>query len=243
MTSSWCVIPRGDAMSVWDFKFESEEIQFGDVCISAHTIVGNSVTPPLKASTMHSHGFYKLHIVTEGSYEFFSNGETIVLNKGEQILFIPDGEHKTKQITDTAHREHFIFSIRKVDGNKGFYKYFTEGLKNISGKALKLPKSLVCRILDYNNAPLCRNIGRHCFRKLEVGSIIVGILETVAVNEKPYDNNLNLDFDIMLETFVQNSEISIREMSERLGYSERQISRKIKERYGKTLTEIRRSKK
>lgn len=214
-------------------------MQFGDALFSLHRIIDETKIKLSETSTLHSHGFYEMHIVTSGSVQYFVNGSTVSVNRGEQILFCPDVEHKVVDQSEDAERHFIDFSIKKIDGSKGFYKYFTEAFDKASGSPLCLSRSFISKVIDYYNSAARQDIKALCRRKLEACEIAVGMLDAVTDNDGEYKEILSSDFDIMLETFVNDPHISIREMSERLGYSERQISRKIKERYGKTLTEIR----
>lgn len=214
-------------------------MQFGDALFSLHRIIDESKIKSGENSTLHSHGFYEMHIVTSGSIEYFVNGGTVVVSKGKQILFCPDAEHRVISQSVDAERHFIDFSIKKIDGSRGFYKYFTDAFDSVSGIPLCFSRVFVSKVIDYYNSSVRQDIKALCRRKLEACEIMVGMLDAVTDNDGIYNEKTSSDFDIMLETFVNDPRISIREMSERLGYSERQISRKIKERYGKTLTEIR----
>lgn len=230
-------------MSVRDIEFESEQIRFGDAEIGIHRII-NVHARSFEASHTHTHRYYyEIHVMKKGEYLYSVGDKNVLLKSGEMIIIKPNTEHKSFLLKNDVEIVVLCLSLKKAVGSEGFFRCFTDGLNKYSSKALPIPNALTRKIINYCASPKSNDsIGYLCHRKLDACEIAVAIFD-ICCTQNHYKYDMDTDFDIMLDTFVHSSQIRLHEMADRLGYSERQMSRKIKELYGKTLTEIRKEDK
>lgn len=225
-------------MSVWDIEFEIETVSFSDTEISLYKIKNGSRKEPLEST--HAHSYYELHLLVKGEYRYSINGTAVMVRAGEAIIIKPEDRHKAVVPDENTQIACIGFNVRWDEADDGVGNYFATVFDNNAVCPLPIKRPLFHKLLEYYLSPPRKSIHQIFHRKLEACEIIVGLLDALAGKDTAYKEADTTGFDIMLETFISNHSITLSEMASRLGYSERQIERKIRERYGKSLREIRR---
>lgn len=224
-------------MSVWDIEFEIETVSFGSTEISLYKIKNDSQEGRLERT--HAHSYYELHLLAKGEYRYCINGTEIMIRTGEAIIIRPQDRHKAVVPDENTQIACIGFHVRG-DADDGVGKYFTTVFESNAVCPLSLKRPLFHKLLEYYFSPPRKSIRQILHRKLEACEIVVELLDALAGKDAAYREVDATGFDLMLETFISNHSITLKEMASRLGYSERQIERKIRERYEKSLREIRR---
>ena len=224
-------------MSVWDIRCESEDFQFGNALVSLYRI--KSDTAIAERELIHSHSYYELHFIHQGKHTYHIAKTDVPVSAGEMIVIKPGDTHKAVFPQEGTRFTVLSISIKLLPEGESVYSLMTESLNQASCKAIPLDGKLLYKLLDYYSLPSSYSLTELFYRKLAACEIIIGILDAIGCVGQSYNSVSKIDFDIMLETLVHNSSVPLFEIAERLGYSERQISRKIKQRYGKTFTQLR----
>lgn len=228
-------------MSVWDIEFESADQSFGDALVKIHRITNEKKDS--HPGTTHSHGYYELHLITKGMYVFRLEDREVEVLRGQMLIIPPDLVHETVVMNSNFEDAVLSLTLEKQSGNAGFYKCFTDGLMRSAGTAITISQDLVRKIAGYCTFAPSNSVRQYCVRKLAACEILVNLFQEICGNDRLFYSGENVNFDMMLETFVNDHGISLPDMAERLGYSQRQLSRIIKKRYGATLTQLRSSSK
>lgn len=228
-------------MSVWDIEFEIETVLFGNTEISLYKIKNDLPKEPLEST--HAHSYYELHLLVKGEYRYSINETAVMVRAGEAIIIKPEDHHKAVVPGEDTEIACIGFKVYWDDTGESVGKYFASVFDSNAAAALPLKRPLFHKLIEYYLSPPRKSIRQIFHRKLEACEIIIGLLDALAGKDAAYTEADTTGFDIMLETFISNHSITLREMASRLGYSERQIERKIRERYGKPLRELRRAEK
>lgn len=218
--------------------FESEKVSFGDALLTLQKI--QKVLEVVKIPTFHSHCYYELFLVARGTLVVtMKEGESISVPVGNALIIQPNVFHRTNVRNDDIEVVSLGIEVQKKKDANRFYSYFRSVLEDNIGVPLNMEKSLFRKCLNFYSAPPRNSIQQLCHRKMETCDILVGLFDMLSKEHVLYREVDTTSFDIALETMIYSPHVSLREMAAKLGYSERQLYRKIKERYGKSLREIR----
>ena len=224
-------------LSVWDIQLESEDITFGNALVSLYIIKSDTVIADRGCN--HAHSYYELHLVTKGMHTYTVDGKDIPVHAGEMLIIQPKAIHKAVRPKSGLSICVLSLSLRKRSEGEPIFPQLLQSLDAAAGKPIPLDHAFSASIIAYSNSLEISRITDLLHRKLAACQIIVGILDRVGCDGTNDRNIPQADFDIILETLVCNSDVSLSEIAKRLGYSQRQISRKIKSRYGKTFSQLR----
>ena len=225
-------------MGKMQIEFESEKVSFGDALLTLHKI--QKMAEVMKAPSYHSHCYYELFLVVQGLLVVTTKeGTEISVRAGNILIMQPNVFHRTNVREDGVEVVSLGIEVSKAKAANRFYSYFLSVLGGSAGVPLSIDKTLFRKCLNFSSAPNRNSIQQLCHRKLETCDILVGLFDHLSKEHVLYREVDTTSFDIALETMVYSPHISLREMAVGLGYSERQLYRKIKEKYGKSLREIR----
>lgn len=227
-------------MSIWDVRFESAEHFFDNALVRLYKINDGSKPMPTH-SVVHSHGYYELHLVTKGEYTYTIDGKNLCVRAGELTVIKPDTLHKSVVFSEDIEVSVLGLTVHKISDDSDFCKTLTEKLDETLCTALMLPTRLADKIVDYCMRPVADTVADYCKNKLTACEIAVGLITLICDNDTFYRSSACVDFDIMLETFISMPSVTLKQMAQRLNYSERHLARMIKSRYGMSLTDLRRN--
>lgn len=214
-------------------EFESETIQYEDTAVTLHKIKSDAMS--FVDSPMHTHSYFELLLAVDGPYTCHTTGGELEIAKGELLIIEPHFSHRAYEAEQTTH----IAALGlEVNGKGRFYEFFVSFLQAQAGKPIKLQQSVFHDFLRYYAAPARHTVRQICERKREACELLSALWELAEQEGNERDAFPSTASDIVLETLV-HSGMPLSEIAAQLGYSERQIQRKILARYGKSLRKIR----
>lgn len=227
-------------MSVWDIKLEYEQISFGNALVRLYQIESDMAIA--EREQVHSHSYYELHTVLQHSHTYTIGEKTVLVQPGELVIIPPGTAHKAVPPWEKSNIAVLSVSIRLLPSGEAVFDSLIQRLDVCSAVAIPLSGRLV-RLIDAYNVSSQKGMKNVFHRKLAACEILVGIFDAVGCGEGSRAGRSQVDFDIMLETLVHNSDVPLHEIAQRLGYSQRQVSRIIQKRYGKTFSQLRKETK
>ncbi len=216
-------------------EFESETLLLEDAVVTLHKIKSNTTEP----SPMHTHSFFELLVVVEDTHICQTASGDTAVQKGELLIISPSMQHRICHNEQNAHIVVLGIEVSAPHSKGHFYKYLTTFLQTCAGKPMPLPGSLFHKFINYYLAPPRRQLRQLCERKGEACGILAGIL---GLTKQTVFSTQTTTPDIVLETLVFSKEVSLTQIAAQLGYSPRQVQRKIQARYGKSLRQLRSEK-
>lgn len=225
-------------MATAPIQFESESVSFGDAVITLHKI--KSTTRKDDVAVVHTHSYFELFLVTKGVYDCQLADETVRVKQGELLLIAPAQTHTSFCENGIALDIAVLgVSFTPSQRNGRLYTYLSTCFEKHTGKPIVLPKAVYNAFTAYYNAPESDSIRKLCERKKQACSLLCDLLNILGQGDPAYTESDTTDFDIMLETLVTSKDVPLSEIARRLGYSERQIQRKIRAKYGRSLRRLR----
>lgn len=223
-------------MSEQLIEFESETLLFEDTTVSLHKIKSDRTDT---LSPMHTHRYFELLLVVNGTHTCQTASGDITVQAGELLIISPAMEHRILCAEQQPNIAVLGLDVSAPHGKGRFYGYFFSFLQNNAGIPLRLGNRLFHQFINYYLAPARRNIRQICERKREACDMLARLLDMVE-QTAPFQTVIpSASSDIILETLVHSKHIPLSEIAAQLGYSQRQVQRKIQARYGKSLRQIR----
>jgi len=224
-------------VSVWDIKLEREEVIFGNALVSLYKI--KSDTAVAQREQEHTHSYYELHLMLRHGHTYTIGGKTVPVKPGEMVIICPGTVHRSVPLQQCDNVAVLAVSVKQQTSGKNLFGSLIQRLNASTAVAIPLSRMLADRIAGYGIHSPRTGIRDTLHKKLAACEILVGIFDAIGCGEEDCTGAAEVDFDMMLETLVHNSGVSLGEIAERLGYSPRQTSRIIQKRYGKTFTQLR----
>lgn len=190
----------------------------------------------------HSHVYYEVHIVHDGMKKLnFENG-SVTLKKGDLFIIPPGVEHDLSLVGDGCDWCVFAFSLAKTDNSPSVYHTVSNALQTSALKIINCNAELATLSKSFLKSSIDFSLKEYCKAKTDASKIIYMLLENIGAFEDS-DNVYTIDSDtlVLLDNLI-NSGFALKEIAERINYSERQTLRIIKNVYGKTLSSMRTSK-
>ena len=243
-------------------------MDFGDALFTIHHFHWHNASHSDKAVVSHSHQYYELHLVVRGEGVIDFGGESVVLSPGEAVVVGPGREHLPIRITgDGAENLTLAFSVRQIPGEAGAFAYFTGTLLALTEEltvftppaALTADLRLISRMSEtgslrdycYVKTVCCRAVfllfdhinqfrgdrqsrADRQFRGDRQSRSDIPVRQAGAA-EPPDRESLS----ILLENLLNEPGIPLSQIARRLGFSERQTQRLIRNQYGKSFRAVR----
>ncbi len=217
---------------------------FGKICVNIddssllvyETQKRNGTVLPV----LHSHTYYEIHYIDKENNFYFPNGN-IKLEAGSFLIINPGESHYALTNSDGYV---IALSIEKKEGKSKTYEYFKGLLDDASLKPIEAGEKLSKSIRQFPGI----KYGNGYINELENIVWASGFLKELFYKIENSDKKMRkilkkeTEFDevsVALEVFVNNLSMSVEDMAEKLNYSERHISRLIKQKYGMPLKKIR----
>ncbi|MBQ8510822.1 MAG: AraC family transcriptional regulator [Clostridia bacterium] len=223
------------------------EALFGDARFTLYRI---TITTPKTGETgtpgglSHTHSFWELHIIISGAARFLIGSRTVEVSCGEILMIAPQAAHyPCEPLGDTSKDIVLGLTLERVDGESGFYRYFSDSLTAASCRPLTLPAGLLHRFAALHGLFDSTRLRDRCLLKVTADEIIMGLFEQIngfnagqtGVRRQMSREELHM----MLESLINSPSCSLAAIARNLGYSERHTARLIKQIYGKNLNQIR----
>lgn len=220
-------------------ELEQQAISFGDAVISMYRIRADS--EPAEREFLHRHSYYELHLLLRGEHTFSIGDCVVPVRSGEIVIISPETDHKAV-VDESVQRVVLSLTVKKGSGAESVYAGLIKALTDNLNRAIPLDREQTDLIVAYDRTAAAQGGMAVLRRKLDVCAIVVGLFDALGYGDEKKCARQGVDFHIALEAFVEQSNASLKQIADSLGYSQRHIARKIKERYGKSFSQIRREK-
>ena len=200
----------------------------------------NIDTEKHQTENMHRHNYYEVHFSHNEYFTYEFCNKTITLSPKQIIIIPPQTLHKTnysKSVIPTV----VSFVITSSENTKN-YKHISESLDNISLKAIDFTSLSNEQLLFLGNSQLYRTFLGNCKLK-EIASSFVYEILSLALKNNDFVVDKNFDIMLLIDNLINYPNVTVKEIAKITNYSERQISRLIKQNYKMTLSEIKRRTK
>ena len=204
-------------------------------------------------ATYHAHEFFEMIYVLNGScYNFFEN-KTYELKKGDVVIIAPRTTHAISGFTDDLEAVNIL--IRKSTFNASFFgllddkdilsQFFLNALYENSKRflyfhtmpAADLSEGILLMTEEINKTDgytqrMLKNI---------LDTFFIRLLRGLQTNQVSLDTEAGEESEIIdMLQYLQNhfAEISIADLSKKFNYSQRQIARILKNKTGKTFSQL-----
>lgn len=224
----------------------STNVAFGEASFRVLLIGKIGDDGDVSSRQYHSHGFYEIFLVQDSPEIFAIKNSKITVNPGEMIIVGRNCAHIACLNSDKKPLAALSLVLEKKEGEAGFYKYYREILDLSAGQAIKLPEALFEKMNDFGKEKVCASYSDYAFAKAETYCMLAQLLDflgkEVNVQEERKINSQQEEVYIMLSELV-NGSMTLGEIAQTLGYSERHTARLITKYFGKNLAKIRKERK
>ena len=215
-----------------DLEYNDARLKFFDFEKS------DNYSPEERCKQWHTHIFYELHFSFENTVTFRFKDRALTLNPNELLIIPPSVIHES--ITyDSSSKAYKVLSIEieKTENGGSFYCAFINALNNYALKPIKIQDINKDAVFAFENKELYNSLLGICQLKAYASGLIYALFKKI-VKDKPIspDNN---KAKIIIDYMLSRPQVSLGEIAEATNYSQRQISRIIKEQYGTTFSQIR----
>lgn len=195
----------------------------------------------------HSHQYYEIHLCASGTYNYEIEGAVIPLHANQMLIIPPSTTHLPVHRADRYHSAVLSFSLSEKKGKIGFHRAFEDALKKHAAHPITVPAHLLQQLTAIEKSDWSGSLKSYCRLKAEVSALIFSLFETLNAFETPKGIG-GLDHDredvrVLLDNLLNNRSLSLKEIAERINYSERHTARLIQQTYHMSLTQLRRAQK
>lgn len=189
--------------------------------------------------SVHEHGGYELHFAKRDFYFRMIDTE-IPLKAGDFLILKPNTLHYGLGANWEA--DSFQIYLRKGDGKKGFYDCFKQLLAQNCNTVLSGEEKLCACVSALAEIPSVNSIKNYCNAQLLFAEFLNNLFEILKLDANKTFSGTEENQLLILETLMHDMGSSLQDISQKLGYSPRHLSRLIQATYGMTFTEFRRKK-
>ena len=203
---------------------------------------------PCRDHMMHSHFYYEIHYALRGQCRYQFEDRELTLREGQMLLIPPETLHSAVEPTSEQHELRVIsLSLAQIESPGRFHPAFLAMLKAAACMPLPAPAALGDYVDIFQQKDLYNSVLGICQLKSAAASLICDLFHLLSpfAPEVPSAPDLSCDAEvaILLENMVNRPDISLEQIAAAVNYSTRHTARLIKNIYGASLTEIRRSRK
>lgn len=239
------------------YNIKCVKIDIGDAKLAVtHVTVGRmeytveEKQSMVKIEPMHTHSFYEIHVIEKGVCNMKGPNKDLILSGKQMVIVKPDELHVGVFSREQEFVRHVIhLKLEKRKGEEGYYDYLDSQLQNSSMKVFAVSEELLQMISWMESfRPTCMR--EACLEKIQISQLIGQIIDTISgLGQKPQEKmKMKLreqeQIETLLDTLV-NLPISmnLQEIAQRTGYSVRQVSRMIQQKYGASYKKLRMTRK
>ena len=222
-----------------DNAINSVSLEYYDSKITFFRIRQDKASPI--GSAWHAHQFYEIHFCKGEPTEYTYADKTVTLNPLELMIIPPNVFHYSirPEHLENIYVTSFAVSSAKNSETFPFCNIFTSALAMNALTPIKFSCGSQIDWEDFNNPELFSSLTGVCRLKALASSFVYLLLNQIlktdiAVGEKP-------EALILIDSMINNPDISLDEMAAATHYSKRQITRLIKQRYGEPLSKLRKN--
>lgn len=226
-------------------------MEYGDTRLSIYLIdLAEDHKAPLPDArpVMHSHFYYELHYAARGQYLYRFSDREIFLRQGEMLLIPPNVIHGAIDKESDSFTPHVLsLSLTATEAAGKFYPAFSAMLSDAAMRPMQAPASLPDQINILQQKALYGSVLGVCRLKAAAGSLISDLFHLLrpygAEAETMPEPPCGAEVAVLLENLVNRPDIPLEQIAAAINYSPRHTARLIKNTYGVSLSEIRRSRK
>ncbi len=222
---------------------EKVSAEYGDIRFCLRYAVASDPLFPASKPRLHDHLSYELHLAHRGACVFWLPDGQITLFGGNFLLIPPHKEHYSYIPQDRDFCNSVLtFTVEQIQGEPKLFDTFLRlaDTRTITPLAATPPFSAVVQSFCTEPADTVRN---RLERKRLTSEIAFHLLDLLGVIRETPDNRPITNDEVQsiarLENLADQMDVSLQEIADALGYSPRQTSRLIRERFGMTLTQLR----
>jgi len=191
----------------------------------------------------HSHFYYEIHVVLEGSALYMIQGNTVSVSGGMMMIIPPHIEHYPFQENAVYRAIVLGLTLEQKEPESDAYQYFMSTLCGVVNKPIALSPDLLSDIINFYSSFQSTETRKIFFRQAAAYSIIYKLFDSInhfhISSSSPETIQEDQNRDISLELLINEWQYSLQDIAKELGYSTRHTSRLIRQKYGKSLREIR----
>jgi AraC-like DNA-binding protein/mannose-6-phosphate isomerase-like protein (cupin superfamily) len=186
----------------------------------------------------HTHIYYELHFSFENTVTIKFKDRELTVNPGELLIIPPSVMHESI-IYDSSSKDYKVLSIEieKTEKGEDFYNAFINALNTYALKPIKIHDINKQAVFSFGNKKLYDSLFGICQLKMYASEVICALFKNT-LKDKPVTDDYN-KVKIIIDYMLSYPQVTLGEIAEATNYSQRQISRIIKEQYGTTFSEIR----
>lgn len=235
------------------YKVNGTTLQFYDAKCKFYKVVEllfdfekkNSKFIPTQTNQLHSHTYYEFHFMISGSNNYDTTDNSVHLDSGEFLIFTPGVLHQPTVLNNSFRSIVISLSVENTSGPDVLYKNLIRCLNGCALKPLKISKPMMDTItaLSSRNVLVKHSVEDYLMFHAEYSKLIhllyKELRELMGEKDDTFLYTEISDVMVVLDNLINHPEISLSEIAEVIGYSERNTSRLIFNTYGMSLTEIR----
>jgi len=215
-------------------------LNYGDAEISLFNI-GVTETDS-EQPIWHNHCYYELHFLTQGAYTCSLEDRQIHVGANELLILPPQVYHWSQKDIPTQAGHYVIsLSLEKSQGQESLYAIFEQALLDAALSPVSFSGISREQLDLFSNQQLYQTVLGMCCLKNAGAQFLYRLFQRLL----PMDSMLtrsDTDTDILIDNLVHRPDITLDEIAEAANYSKRHVSRLIRQRYGCTLSQLRKQK-
>lgn len=220
----------------------SVSLEYGDAKINVFGIkIDNSFG---FTSTWHRHNYYEIHCSRNKICQYEFENQNITFNPSQALIIPPHIAHNTFATFEPQNNGCvvFAFAISKIKSDKLFYDQIIEALDKNSLVPFDIPQKTIEDIISLNDITLYDSFLGTCKLKSIASNVIYHIFSNILNNINSQTTKGEI-LPVLIDVLINNPHYKLSDIAKATSYSERQISRIIKQHYGMSLLELRRKMK
>ena len=123
-----------------------------------------------------------------------------------------------------------------------FYDYFKATLNDYAQKSVPMPDSVISQVLELRDLGMPNNLKSYCYIKSKICALHFDLFDNLNGFTQHADSLFSTrDYEeilVLLNSLVNQHDLTLRAIASELNYSERHTARLIKRMYNMTLSEI-----
>ncbi len=220
---------------------DSISLEYGDTKISFFGIKINDLSD---LSVWHRHNYYEIHYCTDKIREYKFPDRNITFKSGQVLIIPPLIDHNTfaDSYVSAQPPVALAFTLTKIKSNISFYDKITTALENNSLIPLNIPQISDKDFSLFRDINLYDNFLGLCKLKAIASNLIYHIFGSI-LNDVTFRTDNEESVMVLIDNLINDPQYTLSEIAKRTSYSQRQLSRIIKQHYGLSFSELRRKMK
>ena len=218
-------------------KLNFVELDYGDARITFFDFT--RIPPEQRVRQWHRHIFYELHFPHTGPVECRFSDRTVTIHPGEVVIIPPGTLHQSITVDwDTDAITVLSLELRREEqGSRPFFDAFIAALDGASLTAVKVPELKADLLKVFSREPLYDSVLGMCRLKMCASQVIDGLMGRILC-DKPLQKDESR-VRLMVDNLMLFPNMTLAEIAAETNYSERQVSRLIKQQYGVNFSQLR----